>query len=344
MNAELGLDTFGDVTVGEDGERLSDAQTIRDIVDQAVLADQVGLSFFGVGEHHRHEFAVSSPELVLAAAAARTEKIHLGTAVTVLSSDDPVRVYERFATLDALSSGRAEVILGRGSFIESFPLFGYDLGDYEVLFEEKLDLFSQLLTEKPVTWQGTTRAALNNADVFPKTENGIRAWVGVGGSPESVVRTARYGYGLMLAIIGGSADRFRPYVDLYHRSLASFGHSEAMPVGVHSPGHIADSDAQAWDELYPAMEANRNAIGAERGWPPYSRLQFQHDIGPEGAVYAGSPETVARKIAATMKTLGATRFDLKYANGTLSHAKLMRSIELYGTKVAPLVSEMLSAS
>ncbi len=344
MNVELGLDTFGDVTVGEDGERLSDAQTIRDIVDQAVLADQVGLSFFGVGEHHRHEFAVSSPELVLAAAAARTEKIHLGTAVTVLSSDDPVRVYERFATLDALSSGRAEVILGRGSFIESFPLFGYDLGDYEVLFEEKLDLFSQLLTEKPVTWQGTTRAALNNADVFPKTENGIRAWVGVGGSPESVVRTARYGYGLMLAIIGGSADRFRPYVDLYHRSLASFGHSEAMPVGVHSPGHVADSDAQAWDELYPAMEANRNAIGAERGWPPYSRLQFQHDIGPEGAVYAGSPETVARKIAATMKTLGATRFDLKYANGTLSHAKLMRSIELYGTKVAPLVSEMLSAS
>ncbi|KIC57379.1 LLM class flavin-dependent oxidoreductase [Microbacterium hominis] len=344
MNVELGLDTFGDVTVGEDGERLSDAQTIRDIVDQAVLADQVGLSFFGVGEHHRHEFAVSSPELVLAAAAARTERIHLGTAVTVLSSDDPVRVYERFATLDALSSGRAEVILGRGSFIESFPLFGYDLGDYEVLFEEKLDLFSQLLTEKPVTWQGTTRAALNNADVFPKTENGIRAWVGVGGSPESVVRTARYGYGLMLAIIGGSADRFRPYVDLYHRSLASFGHSEAMPVGVHSPGHVADSDAQAWDELYPAMEANRNAIGAERGWPPYSRLQFQHDIGPEGAVYAGSPETVARKIAATMKTLGATRFDLKYANGTLSHAKLMRSIELYGTKVAPLVSEMLSAS
>lgn len=344
MNAQLGLDTFGDVTVGDDGERLSDAQTIRDIVDQAVLADQVGLSFFGVGEHHRHEFAVSSPELVLAAAAARTESIHLGTAVTVLSSDDPVRVYERFATLDALSSGRAEVILGRGSFIESFPLFGYDLGDYEVLFEEKLDLFSQLLTEKPVTWQGTTRAALTNADVFPKTENGIRAWVGVGGSPESVVRTARYGYGLILAIIGGSADRFRPYVDLYHRSLASFGHTEAMPVGIHSPGHIADTDAQAWEELYPAMEANRNAIGAERGWPPYSRLQFQHDIGPEGAVYAGSPETVARKIAATMKTLGATRFDLKYANGTLSHAKLMRSIELYGTKVAPLVSEMLSAS
>ena len=340
---ELGLDTFGDITIGEDGERLSDAQTIRDIVDQAVVADEVGLSFFGVGEHHRHEFAVSSPEIVLAAAAARTERIHLGTAVTVLSSDDPVRLYERFATLDAISRGRAEVILGRGSFIESFPLFGYDLRDYEVLFEEKLDLFSQLLREQPVTWQGTTRASLDAADVYPKTEHGITAWVGVGGSPESVVRTARYGYGLMLAIIGGSAARFRPYVDLYHRSLDSFGH-ERMPVGVHSPGHVADTDAQAWDELYPAMEANRNAIGAERGWPPYSRLQFQQDVGPEGAIYAGSPETVARKIAQTVKTLGAERFDLKYANGTLSHGRMLRSIELYGTRVAPMVREMLAAS
>ncbi len=340
---QLGLDTFGDVTIGDDGERVSDAQTIRDIVDQAVLADEVGLSFFGVGEHHRHEFAVSSPEIVLAAAAARTEQIHLGTAVTVLSSDDPVRVYERFATLDALSRGRAEVILGRGSFTESFPLFGYDLRDYEVLFEEKLDLFSQLLTEKPVTWEGTTRASLTNADVFPKTEHGIRAWVGVGGSPESVIRTARYGYGLMLAIIGGAAARFRPYVDLYHRSLDSFGR-DRLPVGIHSPGHVADTDEQAWEELYPAMEANRNAIGAERGWPPYSRLQFQQDIGPDGAIYAGSPETVARKIAATVKTLGADRFDLKYANGTLSHAKMLRSIELYGTRVAPIVRDLLASA
>lgn len=342
-SVELGLDTFGDVTIGEDGQRLTDAQTIRDIVEQAVVADQVGLSFFGVGEHHRHEFAVSSPELVLAAAAARTTQIRLGTAVTVLSSDDPVRVYERFATLDALSGGRAEVILGRGSFTESFPLFGFDLADYEVLFEERLDLFSQLLTERPITWQGTTRAALTNADVYPKTENGITAWVGVGGSPESVVRTARYGYGLMLAIIGGSAERFRPYVDLYHRSLDSFGR-DRLPVGVHSPGHIADTDEQAWEELYPAMEANRNAIGAERGWPPYSRLQFQRDIGPEGAIYAGSPETVAQKIAHTVRTLGADRFDLKYANGTLSHAKMVHSIELYGTQVGPRVHELLSAS
>jgi len=340
---QLGLDTFGDITVNDDGGRSTDAQTIRDIVDEAVLADRVGLSFFGVGEHHRHEFAVSSPEIVLAAAAARTEQIHLGTAVTVLSSDDPVRLYERFATLDAISRGRAEVILGRGSFIESFPLFGYDLNDYEALFEEKLDLFSQLLAEEPVTWQGTTRAALTDADVYPKTENGITAWVGVGGSPESVVRTARYGYGLMLAIIGGSAARFRPYVDLYHRSLDSFGR-DRLPLGIHSPGHIADTDAQAWEELYPAMEHNRNTIGAERGWPPYSRLQFQHDIGPEGAIYAGSPETVARKIAATVKTLGADRFDLKYANGTLSHARMLHSIELYGTVVAPMVRDLLASA
>ncbi|MET0734937.1 MAG: LLM class flavin-dependent oxidoreductase [Microbacterium sp.] len=338
---ELGLDTFGDVTRDPSGELLSDAETIRNIVDQAVLADEVGLSFFGVGEHHRPEFAVSSPEIVLAAAASVTKQIHLGTAVTVLSSDDPVRVYERFATLDAVSGGRAEVILGRGSFVESFPLFGYDLRDYEVLFEEKLDLFSQLLTEKPVTWQGTTRASLTDADVFPKTAAGIKAWIGVGGSPESVVRAARHGYGLMLAIIGGPSHRFRPFVDLYHRSLDSFGR-EALPIGIHSPGHIADTDQQAWDEAYEGFESMNNTIGRERGWPAYSRLRFQHDVGPEGALYIGSPETVARKIADSVRTLGAQRFDLKFSTGTLSHEKMLRSIELYGTRVAPLVREMLA--
>ena len=338
---ELGLDTFGDVTLDSAGSRVSDAQTIRNVVDQAVLADEVGLSFFGVGEHHRPEFAISSPEIVLAAAAARTKRIHLGTAVTVLSSDDPVRVYERFATLDAVSNGRAEVILGRGSFIESFPLFGYDLRDYETLFEEKLDLFSQLLDEKPVSWQGTLRAPLTDADVFPKTANGLRAWVGVGGSPESVVRTARFGYGLMLAIIGGPAERFRPFADLYRRSLADF-EREQLPIGVHSPGHIADTDQQAWDEAYAGFEAMNNTIGRERGWPPYSRMRFQHDVGPEGAIYSGSPETVARKIVTTVRTLGLQRFDMKFSTGTLSHEKMMRSIELYGTKVAPLVRDMLS--
>ena len=340
---QLGLDTFGDVTRDESGALLSGAETIRNVVAQAVLADEVGLSFFGVGEHHRREFAVSSPEIVLAAAAGRTTQIHLGTAVTVLSSDDPVRVYERFATLDAVSRGRAEVILGRGSFIESFPLFGYDLRDYEVLFDEKLDLFSQLLREKPVTWSGTTRASLEDADVFPKTENGLKAWVGVGGTAVSVVRAARYGYGLMLAIIGGPAARFRPFADLFHRSLDSFG-GEALPIGVHSPGHIAETDQQAWDEAYEGFEAMNNTIGRERGWPSYNRLRFQHDVGPEGALYVGSPETVARKIADTARTLGAERFDMKFSTGTLSHGKMMRSIELFGTKVAPLVHDMLASS
>lgn len=338
---ELGLDTFGDVTRDASGELVSGAQTIRNVVEQAVLADRVGLSFFGVGEHHRREFAVSSPEIVLAAAAARTDRIHLGTAVTVLSSDDPVRVFERFSTLDAISNGRAEVILGRGSFIESFPLFGYDLRDYEALFDEKLELFSQLLTEKPVTWSGTLRAPLDAADVFPKTEKGLRAWVGVGGTPESAVRAARYGYGLMLAIIGGPAGRFAPFADLYRRSLDTFDQPQ-LPVGVHSPGHVAETDQQAWDEAYEGFEAMNNSIGRERGWPTYNRLRFQHDVGPEGALYVGSPETVARKIAATVRTLGASRFDMKFSTGTLSHEKMLRSIELFGTEVVPRVRDMLA--
>ncbi|WP_295838936.1 LLM class flavin-dependent oxidoreductase [uncultured Microbacterium sp.] len=340
---ELGLDTFGDISRAPDGSLLSDAQTIRNVVDQAVLADEVGLSFFGVGEHHRKDFAVTSPEIVLAAAAARTKDIHLGTAVTVLSSDDPVRVYERFATLDAISNGRAEVILGRGSFIESFPLFGYDLADYEQLFSEKLELFSHLLTEKPVTWSGRTRAALQDADVYPKTETGLTAWVGVGGSPESVVRTARYGYGLVLAIIGGSAARFRPYADLYRRSLAELGKPQ-MPISVHSPGHVAATDEQAWDEAFEGVAELNNTIGRERGWPEYNRMRFQHDVGPEGSMYVGSPETVARKIAATVRALGNSRFQMKIASGSISHERLLSSIELYGTKVRPLVEEMLADS
>ncbi|MFS0852119.1 LLM class flavin-dependent oxidoreductase [Microbacterium sp. 179-I 3D4 NHS] len=340
MGIEFGLDTFGDITRGADGELLSGAETIRNVIAQAEMADAVGVDFFGVGEHHRREFAVSSPEMVLAAIAARTTRLRLGTAVTVLSSDDPVRVYERFATLDAVSQGRAEVVLGRGSFIESFPLFGYDLRDYDALFEQKLELFVELLKEKPVTWSGSLRAPLENADVFPKTEKGLRTWVGVGGSPESVVRVARHGLGLMLAIIGGPAGRFRPFVDLYHRSVASFGTTE-HPVAVHSPGHIADTDEMAWDAAYSGFEAMNNTIGAERGWPPYSRARFQNDIGPAGSIYAGSPERVAAKIADTITTLGLGRFDLKYATGTLSHDAMMRSIELYGTEVIPRVRRIL---
>lgn len=341
MDIQFGLSTFGDISKGLDGELLTGAQTIRNIVDQAAKADEVGVDYFGVGEHHRHEFAVSSPEMVLAAIASRTQRIHLGTAVTVLSSDDPVRVYERFATLDALSNGRAEVVLGRGSFTESFPLFGYDLRDYDRLFEEKLELFVELLREEPVTWQGTVRAPLHNADVFPKTENGLRTWVGVGGSPESVVRVARYGLGLTLAIIGGPAARFKPFVDLYHRSTTSFG-TAVHPISVHSPGHIADSDDEAWDAVYEGMAAMNNTIGRERGWPAYSRARFQNDVGPEGAVYSGSPDRVARKIVDTVRTLGIARFELKYATGTMPHEVLMRSIELYGTEVVPRVRRLLA--
>src|SRR5690606_17326037 len=274
---------------GPDGALLTAAQTIRNVVAQAELADRVGVDFFGVGEHHREEFAVSAPEMVLAAIAARTEHIRLGTAVTVLSSDDPVRVFERFPTLDALSNGRAEVVLGRGSFIESFPLFGYDLRDYDALFEQKLELFVELLKEEPVTWSGTMRASLENANVFPKTEKGLRTWVGVGGSPESVVRVARHGLGLMLAIIGGPAARFRPFVELYHRSIAAFGTTE-HPIAVHSPGHIAATDEEAWEAAYAGFEAMHDTIGKERGWPPYSRARFQNDVGPAGATYSGSPE------------------------------------------------------
>ena len=339
---ELGIDTFGDVTLGPDGGPTGEARVIRDVVEEGVLADAVGVDFIGVGEHHRDDVAVSSPEIVLAAIAARTERIRLGSAVTVLSSDDPVRVFQRFATLDAVSSGRAEVILGRGSFTESFPLFGYDLDRYEELFEEKLDLFVHLLDEKPVTWSGTTRAALDAMQVHPRTESGhLTTWVGVGGSPESVVRAARHGLPLMVAIIGGESARFAPLVDLFHRALDRFG-LPALPVGVHSPGHVADSDEQAREQLWPHMKRMRDRIGAERGWVPMGRAEFDQQAGPDGSLYVGSPETVAAKIAATARVLGLARFDMKYSAGQLPHDLLLRSIELYGTKVIPRVRELLA--
>ncbi|HET6663956.1 MAG TPA: LLM class flavin-dependent oxidoreductase [Acidimicrobiales bacterium] len=339
---QFGLDTFGDVTVGSDGRPLSHAQVIRNVVAEGVLADQVGVDAFGVGEHHRDDFAVSSPETVLAAIAGQTERILLGSAVTVLSSDDPVRVFERFATLDAASGGRAEVILGRGSFTESFPLFGHDLGQYEVLFEEKLDLFVQLLDEGPVTWSGTTRAPLEGQRVFPTTESGrLSTWVGVGGSPQSVLRAASHRLPLTLAIIGGDPGRFRPFVDLYRRALDELG-SPSLPVAVHSPGFVAATDEEARELLFPHFKVNRDRIGAERGWPPVSRFDFDREAGPGGSLYVGSPETVARKIAATVRTLGIERFDLKYSNGPLPHELSLEAIERYGTEVIPRVRELLA--
>ncbi len=336
----LGLDTFGDVTVDARGERRSHAQVIREVVEQGVVADRVGVDAFGVGEHHRDDYAVSAPEMVLAAIAARTERILLGTAVTVLSSDDPVRVYERFATLDAVSRGRAEITLGRGSFTESFPLFGLDLADYEVLFSEKLDLFAALRGEGRVQWQGTTRPPLD-AEVFPKTERGtLPAWIGVGGSPESVVRAAQYGIPMMLAVIGGAPERFVPYADLYRRALGELGRPE-LPLGVHSPGFVADSDEEARELMFPHFKANRDRIGRERGWGPTSRAQFESEAD-HGAVFVGSPETVAQKIARTVQALGLSRFDLKYSNGPMPHEQLVHAIELYGTRVAPRVRELLA--
>jgi probable LLM family oxidoreductase len=339
---EMGLDSFGDVTAGADGQLLPHAQVIRDVIEEAVLADQLGVDFIGLGEHHRDDFAISAPEVLLGAIAGRTSRIHLGSAVTVLSSDDPVRVFQRFSTLDAASGGRAEVILGRGSFTESFPLFGYELSQYEALFEEKLDLFAALIGQGAVTWQGTTRAALNGQHVFPPVENApLKTWVGVGGSPKSVIRAARYGLPLMLAVIGGDPARFRPFVDLYHKALGQFGKPE-LPIGVHSHGHVAPTDAEAREELWPHYKRMRDRIGAERGWPPATPADFEREI-EEGSLYLGAPETVARKIARTAKLLGLTRFDMKYSSGSLPHATMMRSIELYGSQVIPRVRALLDS-
>lgn len=338
---QFGIDTFGDIPTDESGALFTHAQAIRQVVDEAVLADKLGIDLIGVGEHHRPDFSISSPETVLAGIATRTKKIKLASAVTVLSSDDPVRIYERFATLDALSNGRAQVILGRGSFTESFPLFGYDLRDYEKLFEEKIELFSQLVTEKPVTWEGTTRAPLTDADVYPKTESGrLDVAVGVGGSPESVLRTARYGFQLVLAIIGGSPERFAPYVELYRQAVKEFGTTE-LPIGVHSPGFIADTDAEAKKIAWPAYKLLWDSVGKSRGWPPYSRQQFDFEV-ERGSLYVGSPETVAIKIASAMNKLDATRFDMVYGAGNTPAAARLKMIELYATKVIPRVKELLA--
>ena len=338
---EFGLDTFGDVPEDDSGALVSYAEAIRRVVDEAVLADELGVDIFAVGEHHRPEYSISTPETVLAGIATRTSRIRLASGVTVLSSDDPVRVFQRFATVDALSHGRAEVILGRGSFTESFPLFGYDLRDYDVLFEEKIALFVKLLEERPVTWSGTMRAPLENADVFPKTESGhLNTWVGVGGSPQSVIRTAQYGLPLMLAIIGGAPERFAPYLDLYRRAADQFG-TTAHPVGMHSPGFIADTDEDAKELFWPRYKVIRDRIGALRGWPPIRRQEFDADV-ERGSLYIGSPETVARKIARAVTKLGVGRFDLIYTAGSQPVSARLRAVELYGKTVIPMVHDLIA--
>jgi probable LLM family oxidoreductase len=338
---ELGLDTFGDVSLGADGQPKAMDQVLRDVVAEAVLADQVGIDFIGLGEHHRSDFAISAPEIVLAAIAGKTSRIRMGTAVTVLSSDDPVRVFQRFSTLNAVSNGRAEVILGRGSFSESYALFGYDMADYDQLFEEKLDLFAQLLREPEVTWQGQTRAPLTRQKVYPLLgPQGLTTWVGVGGSPESVVRVVRQDLQLMLAIIGGDPRRFVPYVDLYHRAVAQLGRT-ARPIGVHSPGFVAKTDEAAREGLWPHYREMFGRIGRERGWPPVTKDRFLAEV-EQGSLYVGSPETVARKIAATVRALKLDRFDMKYATGPQPHGELLDGIALYGQVVMPMVRDMLA--
>lgn len=342
-NSELkfGLDTFGDMSKDDSGKPLSPGQVLRDVITQGKLADDLGLDAFNIGEHHRPDFAVSSPDTVLAGLATVTKNITLGSGVTVLSSEDPVRVYQSFATIDGLSNGRAEITAGRGSFIESFPLFGYELSDYANLFEEKLQLLVELLKEGPVTWSGSTRAALTNQQVYPKTDRGqIPLRVGVGGSPESVIRAARLNARLALAIIGGDPARFAPFANLYREALGEFGF-EQLPISIHSPGHIAEDDETAVNELWPHYQEMFGRIGRERGWGPVS---FEHYISEvkHGSLYVGSPETVARKIVHALKSVGAQRFDFKYCNGPISNSKMLKSIELYATKVVPIVKEEMA--
>lgn len=341
LEYKFGLDTFGDMTVDENGNPQSAATVLRNVVKEAVLAEEVGLDSFDVGEHHRDDFAVTSPDTVLAGIATVTSKIKLGSGVTVLSSEDPVRVYQAFATIDALSNGRAEITAGRGSFIESFPLFGYELSDYNELFEQKLELLVELLKEKPVTWSGSVRAPLRNQEVYPKTEKGrIPLRVGVGGSPESVIRAARLDAALALAIIGGDPARFAPFAKLYRDSMEKFG-NPIREISIHSPGHIAETDEQAIEELWPNYQASFGRIGQERGWGPITKGHYLEEVR-SGSLYVGSVETVAQKIAYAIRAVGAQRFDLKYSNGPMSHSKLMKSIELLGTRVVPRVRELLA--
>ncbi len=335
---ELGIYTFADVMASpETGETISPAQRLRDLIEEIELADQVGLDVFGVGEHHRPEFASSAPAVILAAAAEHTQKIHLTSAVTVLSSDDPVRVFQNFATLDLLSGGRAEIMAGRGSFIESFPLFGYDLDDYDTLFSEKLDLLLRLRESERVTWSGQHRPAIDDLGVYPRpTQNPLPVWIAVGGTPASVVRAGSLGLPMALAIIGGEPARFAPFVNLYRQVVERSGH-EALPVGINSIGYIADTSQEAADDFFPSYTAMMNKIGKERGWSPMSRRDFDALRSLRGALVVGSPEEITEKILFQYEIFKHQRFLLQTSTGALSHRQIMHAIELFGTRVAPVV-------
>ena len=344
MSIELGLYSFGEATPdAKTGKTISAHERIRRLLEEIELADRVGLDVFGVGEHHRAEFVVSSPAVVLAAAAARTKRIRLTSAVSVLSSDDPVRVFQDFATLDLISGGRAEIMAGRGSFIESFPLFGYDLADYDALFEEKLDLLLRVRESERITWSGRFRAALDGLPVYPRPlQDPLPVWVAVGGHPESVVRAARLGLPLALAIIGGEPRRFVPLIDLYRHAARRAGRDpDTLRVSINSHGLIEDDSAKAAEDAYAAYSYLMAKIGRERGWPPPTRTQFDAERGPQGANLIGDPEEVAAKIVYEHELFRFDRFLIQMSVGTLPHETVLRSIELFGTVVAPLVRERI---
>ncbi|MFB5761390.1 LLM class flavin-dependent oxidoreductase [Paenibacillus medicaginis] len=342
---EIGISTFVETTPDvATGELISHAQRIREVVEEIVLADKVGLDVYGVGEHHRQDYAASSPAVVLAAAASQTTRIRLTSAVTVLSSADPVRVFQDFATLDGISNGRAEIMAGRGSFIESFPLFGYDLNDYDELFDEKLELLLKLRESEKVTWKGGHRPAINNLGVYPRpVQNPLPVWIGSGGNTESVIRAGLLGLPLVLAIIGGRPVQFEPLVELYKKAAAHAGHDASLlPVASHSHGFIADDLETAVEKFFPPTQAVMSQLGKERGWGPYTRATYDAARSPEGALYVGDPDTVARKIIDLRKNVGITRFMLHVPLGTMPHEDVMRAIELLGTEVAPRVREEIA--
>ncbi len=340
---EIGVYTFVENTPDPVTKQLlNPAQRLRDLIEEVELADQVGLEVFGIGEHHRPDFLASAPPMLLAAAAERTKNIKLSSAVTVLSSDDPVRVYQQYSTLDLLSGGRAEIMAGRGSFIESFPLFGYDLNDYDELFAEKLELLVQIRDSEHVTWSGEHRAPLRNQAIYPRTPNKVPIWVAVGGNPPSAVRAGTLGLPMALAIIGGMPERFAPFAELFRNAARQAGHdAEKLPVGINTHGYVADTSQRAADEFFPSYAAQMTHIGRERGWPPTTRTQFDASLGLRAHLAVGSPQQVIEKILYQHEKLGHQRYLMQMSVGTMPHGQTMRSIELFGTKVAPAVRSAL---
>lgn len=343
MKFELGLSSFAELSPVDGTDKpFKASERINQIVEEIILADKVGLDIYGLGEHHREDYAVSDPVSVLAAAAPQTNRIRLSSAVTVLSSDDPVRVYQRFATLDALSNGRAEIMAGRGSFIESFPLFGYDLKDYDILYKEKLDLLLNINENKTVNWQGSTRPSINGLDVYPRAvQEKLPIWLATGGNPESSMRAGELGLPITYAIIGGAPSRFKRNVAMYKAIAESKGHDVSkLPIATHSWGYVAESDEIAKQEYYPSSAYVINQLGIERGWPMYSIEKFEQEI-VHGALFVGSPETVAAKIIKLHEDLGITRFMLHLPVGSMPHEKVMKSIKLLGEKVKPIVDDYM---